>query len=709
MNERAWLIRDVLRALEAAAAAGDAAGAGESKEAEMEPEAEAARAKWHVVMLARLVVVAENLEAYAAHKVRTWWHEKYKEEKLKEMTWRQWFDLRDYWGKLKPSKFMNAVCEQTQAGISVHGSMIIFRNPTKAQRSEVTAEYSDFEGWAEFPDAADDGGPEFLCVHMHVIADDAKQNSFHLQSVLELQYTKLKKALPWLSGGGFVQSDGASNYHCMESIIADRDIGDITGMKVLEHIFTAAGEGKGEGDSEGGRKMQGLRRFQDREQADLECATEIYKGLESERSQGEVNILMVTKRKNQVSLSGDGKAKGTPPPPGQKSMLLFKFPQDSDKDVIMMEVRKVGQGKRLSKEELASCDRQKGKAAAPQCAEETAVVVPKQRKTADDRQKHRRRKSTNQLANEAKRQKRHAATCAAKAAAKPGDQTHSCPHCDQSLQSATALARHCKNDCTARVRRKRERVRGQQTIESELRQIDEIADAEEKEEIAALARVRVAFTAPNCGLLFEKESTDAEGAVTRESTWPVVSGMTAGGAAAKSLQLDPGYTVAQVDGILVENEAAFDRLLAKTTSATPAVVTFQRPPPPFPVHGWARKALRKKSVKAFLPEQKAFLEECFNKGANGEGRIRDKQAWQLMKTKFGGRMTADLRPLCLRQGQIRGWFSRRCAALKRLAVQAALHNRAAEGASDEEEDDDEARVACFGLCFAAGTKCDPSL
>jgi hypothetical protein len=103
--------------------------------------------------------------------LREWHHDgpQFKEEILDALEWEQFFDLRDYWGKIKPTKCLEAVGEGTQAGLSVYGSLIVFRNPNQALRDK----HSNID-WETWPAAPKDDGPRLLQINVHVICDDAK-------------------------------------------------------------------------------------------------------------------------------------------------------------------------------------------------------------------------------------------------------------------------------------------------------------------------------------------------------------------------------------------------------------------------------------------------------------------------------------------------------------------------------------------------------
>jgi len=103
--------------------------------------------------------------------------------------------------------------------------------------------------------------------------------------------------------------------------------------------------------------------------------------------------------------------------------------------------------------------------------------------------------------------------------------------------------------------------------------------------------------------------------------------------------------------------------------------------PPVPPHGWARKALRRQPQICFNQEQKAFLDRHFESSLHGGKRMRDKKVFELMKKDFGRKLGADGRTLALDQSQIRGYFSRRTAAMKRKAVDDVLNSNVDDNAA----------------------------
>jgi hypothetical protein len=134
------------------------------------------------------------------------------------------------------------------------------------------------------------------------------------------------------------------------------------------------------------------------------------------------------------------------------------------------------------------------------------------------------------------------------------------------------------------------------------------------------------------------------------------------------------------------------------TESETAEYVFERPYPPLPPHGWARKALRREPSTRFTQEQKAFLEKHFKSSLTGGERMRDKKVHKLMLSEFGRRRGEDDRSLVLKQSQIRGYFSRRAASMKRGAVDASLRGDDGDGNGDGDDttgDDDDAEYEGF--------------
>ena len=160
------------------------------------------------------------------------------------------------------------------------------------------------------------------------------------------------------------------------------------------------------------------------------------------------------------------------------------------------------------------------------------------------------------------------------------------------------------------------------------------------------------------------------------------------GAAAASLKVGKGYVLRRVGSTDVGNDAG-QAVATACAAARGDTITYvlERPAPPLPPHGWARKALRTTSRPRYTVEQKAFLDKHFESGLKGGERMRDKKVWKLMKAEFGRRVGENDKSLVLKQSQIRGYFSRRAAALKGSAVAKFLEDGDAAGDGGDGGDD----------------------
>lgn len=121
--------------------------------------------------------------------------------------------LVDYWAKLKSQDSSTATCEGEEVGISTHRSMFVYKNPTLAERAELSVQHPGID-WKKFPPAPDDGGDTFLTDFFNEFCDNSKQTSFHTASNIDAAIGLFGIGRPWLvvDRNVFVQSDGAVNY-----------------------------------------------------------------------------------------------------------------------------------------------------------------------------------------------------------------------------------------------------------------------------------------------------------------------------------------------------------------------------------------------------------------------------------------------------------------------------------------------------------------
>ena len=84
----------------------------------------------------------------------------------------QYTDLFDYWARQKEKRFKTATCEgQANKGVSVHGHMWHFRNPSKTIREK----FPEID-WSLYPEPAEDGGPLFCREFFRTFSNSSTQS-----------------------------------------------------------------------------------------------------------------------------------------------------------------------------------------------------------------------------------------------------------------------------------------------------------------------------------------------------------------------------------------------------------------------------------------------------------------------------------------------------------------------------------------------------
>jgi hypothetical protein len=199
------------------------------------------------LLSARLQIVEAKQLKYHGHLIRDRNQSCFKELALETLPVDSFYLLVDYWAKVGiGKKGGTACCEGDQVGLSAHGGMFVYRNPTKKQRTDIDAKHGlGVVGWSLFGAASDDGGLEFLEEHFNVYCDDAKQNNYHTKSVLDASIAVFVEGRPWLSGARLarMQSDQAPNYRDPTTEI------DLTCIGT--RLYSTEGMGKDEGDAAG--------------------------------------------------------------------------------------------------------------------------------------------------------------------------------------------------------------------------------------------------------------------------------------------------------------------------------------------------------------------------------------------------------------------------------------------------------------------------
>jgi hypothetical protein len=288
---------------------------------------------------------------------------------------------------------------------------------------------------------------------------------------------------------------------------------------------------------------------------------------------------------------------------------------------------------------------------------------------SEERKAKRRKKSARDECAAAKKR----ADAAARAEVCGPDETFGCSRCGRSFMTAGALAAHIANQCGASTRRRRAAKSKRRTVDDFRTQFADAAENELQSDRRELAYVTV-----KQALLPDNVKLE------RDEAGDIVVSAVRGTAA---FHLGVGYTLRRVGRTEVQHDdmdvqmtlqeamdAEGEHMDHVDFNCDCVDFVFERPPPPLPPHGWARKALRRTLKPRFTDGQKAFLDSHFNRGLKGGERAREKKVSKLMATKFARQLGDDGKSLVLKLAQIRGYFSRKAAALKRNAVEASLRD-----------------------------------
>jgi hypothetical protein len=165
---------------------------------------------------ARLRIAEEKMEQYRAHLMRDRNQGCFKDLALETLPLTSFYLLIDYWAQIPlGKKGGTATCEGNSIGLSAHGSMFVYRNPTIAQRRWIDEMFVPID-WSLFGPASDEeGGLAYLEEHFNVYCDDAKQNNYHTKSVLDASIATFLEGRPWLRGSreARVKSSQVTNPH----------------------------------------------------------------------------------------------------------------------------------------------------------------------------------------------------------------------------------------------------------------------------------------------------------------------------------------------------------------------------------------------------------------------------------------------------------------------------------------------------------------
>jgi hypothetical protein len=673
VNELEWALEDIQRVVEAlpTTQAEDTSEDGDSDDR-----------TW---LLTRLAEVCENLERLRAHKLRTWYFSRFKAHVLElvknDPTLA--FDLSDYWGKLPPRKAQEACGEGTQSGMSVHGSYFVIQNPPLALRNQ--HQDVDWSLWPPPPEEAAEGSAvqsDFVVLNFQVLCDDARQTPYSVRCVKELQYERIGKEMPWLKSV-YGQSDQCDDYHSTQAVIAFSQLGrgESLKLRIVEHGHTEPGEGKNVVDMKCGQGKQDLARDRDAGN-NHEDADEIFDGLERRRRVGDYYTVM------EIDRSKEQQKKK----PALPNIHDYEHSTYSDNgDIVCREAWGYGPGRRFSKEEVEKHDQHMlgDPGTGATAVKSSESLVPKSQFSNGQRTEARAEKRRKASGKADLAQKKKDADKAAIEEERGVDKSQTCK-CGHTLLTPGAMQAHKNAGCGQSQRRRAAQQRSRPTVSQFMSRMVNEATVERELERRELALVTVELPRNLAGLSFERDVC---------STIRVAS---VSGEAAASLVVAEGYALLTIDGNDVADgpsssiNAAVEAALGAADGEM-ATFVFERPSPPLPPHGWARKAMRRQANARFTTQQKAFLDRHFESSLKGGERMREKKVYKLMKTELGRKLGADGRSLVLTQAQIRGYFSRRAASMKRSAVDAVIGGDDGDNGNDEDVGDGDDEYESFKI------------
>ena len=630
------------------------------------------------MLAARLARVRLKQDKYHGHLVQDRNQACYKDIVLNNMSIHAFYLLVDYWAKVGISKpGGTACCEGDSIGLSAHGSMFVYRNPTTEERAEISKEHGGVD-WSSFPAPPDKGGLTFLEEHAIAYCDDAKQNQFHTKSVIEATVRAFVVARPWLGKDrvSFGQSDGASNYR---DPTVDVDCGALG-----SRCFSVAGMGKDEGDSNGADNKGKVARQRDAGDG-VQCADDLV--AISSKAPVPANTyarLDVNRRKNHEVVGRASFPRHIHVFTIDATHITFYEYLDPAASVgsIKATGRVVGYGRGDVKTLAQFNDKQRSQVATETGASlalssggwASAKARPsrdEQKEMAVQKEEKKRKKTELQEAREAEER--------AVAESQHRNDIDVCPRCGLRFLTAGGFGRHymggCRKYTTNEVRERRRKARD---VKLRLVALDELWALEEEQRRKDLATVTVTLSNPHgqavpVGIEVEEQERGGDGSM--EASAFVVSSVS--GLALESARVSVGFVVAVVgDGSTAVSASSFPKELP---AGGKLEVTFRRPRPAVPTRGCARETIHKEPRFVLHEEQEAFLVEVILAPMmRGEQPPRPFCVHELMKAKFGDKLRMDTKtPMCLEKAQIEKWQAERKKEIKQKKKQEQQRPKAA--------------------------------
>lgn len=601
------------------------------------------------MLTARLGLFEQAQEKYHGHLIQDRNQAAFKDLTLKNMGVNAFYVLVDYWAKIGISKPGGvACCEGNSVGLSAHGSMFVYKNPTTKEREQISKEHS--VDWSSFPTPSDQpGGLSFLEEHVSAYCDDAKQDQFHTKSVMSATIEAFINARPWLGKerASFVQSDNAVNYR---DPTIEVDCG-VLGTR----CFSVAGMGKDEGDGNG---------------------AVIKKQIFSKRSKGvqsagnlmdicsDFTVPAQTFSELNVDRSNDKQVIGRESFPRHyhlhtvalTSITYWEYLDPAASEVSIKETgRAVGYGPGVTealtefdKKRRSQISRETGATLSSASSEGLTFASPKARPSRDEKATAAVAAGADKQAARKKREEKEAAELAVVESQYRRD-IDVCPRCGVRFLSPGGFSRHHEVGCGKRTTHDMlEQKRAQRSVAQRLSVMDDLAISQNQMRVGDLAVVKVILTAPNgqsapIGIELEEQ----------EGRFFVAS---VSGQALEAVYVKKGFLVTSIgDGSISVTKDALSGVLE---AGSKLALTFWRPSPPIPFHGMAREIIHKEPRFVMHPQQLAWLREKAYDHEQGRDRLRPHVAFETMQCDFGNKLRMDTKtPLWLEYEKISKWIA----------------------------------------------------
>ena len=592
------------------------------------------------ILIARLEEFTSKQLKYFSHLIRDRNQGCFKDLALDTLTGTSFYVLMDYWAKIPVAKRSTACCEggQGQIGMSAHGAMMVYRNPSNAQRAQIDAVYGPVD-WELFGPSPEDGGVSFFEEHFNFFCDDAKQGTFHTQSEVEALTRLFLVGRPWLreERRAMVQSDNASNYRDATTEVNEPLFGT--------RVFSAEGMGKDESDANTGVNKGVLKRYRDRGNA-LESSVDVLAGVGSSKIPGQTNAVIKIDRRNETP-----HRLGRSPVSHISNYAMWTI---SDQWITFYESLDVsasrlsipitgravgfGPGHKISIVDFNKLHSTQAQPTRPELllpdGTNGASVKPNPKPRGSRVQKRASKKSSEALATEkvASRAKRKSIEISRITDLDSGE-AEQCPRCRKLFLTAGWFNRHSSSFCADRSQSLAENKRAR-CVKVILQEFDALAIKAHFVRISQLREVHVRLIGP--GLVGLMLKPDPVGSFEVESI--DVSSLSY-----LSSQVSAGFLLTSIDGETADEPRI--RALSKPLRAGENVIlNFKRPAPLLPLHGIGRKCIHKPIKYTMHPEQLAWLEK--NVFKDGVPIMRDSVAKCAMQAYFSRRLRPGARQNC---------------------------------------------------------------